>query len=127
VLRYFTEAYVDRVRSYPATFPYEKALHKRRVRVEPLFSEAKDFHRMRRFRLRRLETVNAEALLIAAVQSVKPTHLRVPMREKRSQSSGPLGADTTSVSRCLRCTKVLLRRGARSSVLQQPGKLRLLT
>jgi Transposase DDE domain len=23
VLRYFTEAYVDRVRSYPATFPYE--------------------------------------------------------------------------------------------------------
>jgi len=43
------------------TFPYEKALRKRRVWVEPLFGEAKDWHAMRRFRLRRLEKVNAEA------------------------------------------------------------------
>jgi len=71
VLRYFDEAYVDRVRSYRGTFPYEKALRKRRVWVEPLFAEAKDCHGMRRFRLRRLEKVNAEALLIAAGQNVK--------------------------------------------------------
>ena len=71
VLRYFDEAYVDRVRSYRGTFPYEKALRKRRVWVEPLFAEAKDLHGMRRFRLRRLEKVNGEALLVAAGQNVK--------------------------------------------------------
>ena len=71
VLRYFEERYVDRVRAYRGTFPYEKALRKRRVWVEPLFAEAKDRHGMRRFRLRRLEKVNAEALLIAAGQNVK--------------------------------------------------------
>ena len=71
VLRYFDEAYVDRVRSYRGTFPYEKALRKRRVWVEPLFAEAKDRHGLRRFRLRRLEKVNAEALLVASGQNVK--------------------------------------------------------
>jgi hypothetical protein len=34
--------------------------------VEPLFGEAKDWHGLRRFRLRRLEKVNIEALLIAS-------------------------------------------------------------
>jgi len=71
ILRYFDEAYVDRVRAYRGTFPYEKALRKRRVWVEPLFGEAKDWHGLRRFRLRRLEKVNAEALMIAAGQNVK--------------------------------------------------------
>ncbi len=71
VLRYYDEAYVDRVRAYRGTFPYEKALRKRRVWVEPLFGEAKDWHGLRRFRLRRLEKVNAEALLTAAGQNVK--------------------------------------------------------
>ena len=71
VLRYFDEAYVDRVRAYRGTFPYEKALRKRRVWVEPLFAEAKDRHGMRRFKLRRLEKVNQEALLTAAGQNVK--------------------------------------------------------
>lgn len=71
VLRYFDEAHVDRVRSYRGTFPYEKALRKRRVWVEPLFAEAKDRHGLRRFRLRRLEKVNMETLLIAAGQNVK--------------------------------------------------------
>ncbi len=71
MLRYYDEAYVDRVRAYRGTFPYEKALRKRRVWVEPLFGEAKDWHGLRRFRLRRLEKVNAEALLTAAGQNVK--------------------------------------------------------
>jgi transposase len=71
VLRYFEEAYVDRVRAYRGTFPYEKALRKRRVWVEPLFAEAKDRHGTRRFRLRRLEKVNTEALLTASGQNVK--------------------------------------------------------
>ena len=59
------------MKGYRGTFLYEKALRKRRVWVEPLFAEAKDWHRMRRFRLRRLEKVNIEALLIASGQNVK--------------------------------------------------------
>ncbi len=71
VLRHFDEEYIDRVKAYRGTFPYEKALRKRRVWVEPLFAEAKDWHGMRRFRLRGLQKVNVEALLIAAGQNVK--------------------------------------------------------
>lgn len=40
-------------------------------RVEPLFAAAKAWHGLRRFRLRGLEHVNGEALLIAAGQKVK--------------------------------------------------------
>ena len=65
------ERHVDRVRSYRGTAPYEKALRKRKVWVEPLFAEAKEWHRMRRFRLRSLRRVNAEALLVAAGQNIK--------------------------------------------------------
>jgi hypothetical protein len=71
VLRYLEECYVDRVKSYRGTFAYEKALRKRRVWVEPLFGEAKEWHGLRRFRLRRLEKVNIEALLIACGQNIK--------------------------------------------------------
>jgi len=71
ILRHFDEEYVDRVKSYRGTFFYEKALRKRRVWVEPLFAEAKDWHGMRGFRLRRLQKVNIEALLIASGQNVK--------------------------------------------------------
>jgi transposase len=65
------EAFYDRARAYRGTHPYEKALRKRKVWVEPLFAEAKDWHGLRRFRLRRLEKVNAEALLVASGQNVK--------------------------------------------------------
>ena len=71
VKRSFDEASLDRVRAYHATEPYAKAMRKRKVWVEPLFAEAKDWHGLRRFRLRRLENVNMEALLIAAGQNVK--------------------------------------------------------
>jgi hypothetical protein len=47
------EEVLDRVRGYQATEPYKKALRKRQVWVEPLFAEGKDWHGMRRFRLRR--------------------------------------------------------------------------
>jgi Transposase DDE domain len=66
------ERYAERVRAYRGTALYEKALRKRKVWVEPLlFAEAKDWHGMRRFRLRRLEKVNIEALLIASGQNAK--------------------------------------------------------
>jgi hypothetical protein len=42
--RPFEKDFYDRVRGYRGTFAYEKALRKRRVWVEPLFAEAKDWH-----------------------------------------------------------------------------------
>ena len=50
-------------------------MRKRKVCVAtkwvPGFAEAKDWHGLRRFRLRGLEKVNGEALLIAAGQNLK--------------------------------------------------------
>jgi hypothetical protein len=71
ISRHRDEAYLDRVRAYHATEPYAKAMRKRQVWVEPLFAEAKVWHGLRRFRLRGLENVNGEALLIAAGQNLK--------------------------------------------------------
>ena len=71
IRRSFEEEYLERVRMYRNTERYRKAIRKRAVWVEPLFGEAKDWHGLRRFRLRRLEKVNTEALLKAAGQNVK--------------------------------------------------------
>jgi hypothetical protein len=65
------EEYVDQVRAYRDTEPYKKALRKRAVWVEPLFGEAKEWHGMVKFRLRMLEKVNIEALMVAAGQNTK--------------------------------------------------------
>ena len=46
-------------------------MNKRKVWVEPLFAEAKDWHGMRRFRLRLLWRVNCEALRIVSGQNPK--------------------------------------------------------
>jgi len=69
--RSFDEEYVERVRGYAETEGYQKAVRKRRVWIEPLFGEAKDWHGLRRFRLRRLAKVNIEALVVASGQNVK--------------------------------------------------------
>jgi hypothetical protein len=71
IRRSFDEEYLERVRTYRNTESYRKAISKRAVWVEPLFGEAKDWHGLRRFRLRRLEKVNVEALLIASGQNLK--------------------------------------------------------
>ena len=49
----------------------QKALRKRQVWVEPLFAEGKDWHGMRRFRLRRLWQANCEGLMRAAGQNLQ--------------------------------------------------------
>ncbi len=71
VRRSFYAAYLERVRGYHATEGYQKAMRKRQVWVEPLFAEAKGWHGLRRFRLRGLENVNIEGLLVAAGQNLK--------------------------------------------------------
>lgn len=53
------------------TETYKKAMRKRKVWSEPPFAEAKRWHGMERFRLRMLERVNCEALIIATGQNVK--------------------------------------------------------
>ena len=71
VHRSFHAEYLERVKGYHETEAYRKALRKRQVWVEPLFGEAKQWHGLGRFRLRRLRRVNTEALLIATGQNLK--------------------------------------------------------
>jgi transposase len=71
VSRSFDEDYLDMVRTYHLSEPYKKAIRKRQVWVEPMFAEAKCWHGLRRFRLRRLARVNIEALFTAAGQNLK--------------------------------------------------------
>lgn len=69
--RSFFQDELDRAASYRETEAYKKALRKRQVWVEPLFGEGKQWHGMRRFRLRGLEKVNIEGLMRAAGQNIK--------------------------------------------------------
>jgi transposase len=69
--RSFFAEYLERVKGYQQTFAYQKAINKRKVWVEPLFGEGKQWHGMQRFRLRRLWRVNCEALVIATGQNLK--------------------------------------------------------
>jgi transposase len=69
--RSFYEGYLDAVRGYHPTEAYQKARRKRQVWVEPLFAEAKEWHGLRRFRLRGLANVNILGLLVAAGQNLK--------------------------------------------------------
>jgi hypothetical protein len=71
VVRSIHQDILDRVRQYHATPAYHKAQRKRSVWVEPMFGEAKQWHNMDQFRLRRLIKVNIEGLLIAAGQNIK--------------------------------------------------------
>lgn len=88
------QAYLDRVRAYHETEDYQKAMRKRQVWIEPLFGEAKQWHGLRRFRLRGLEKVNVEALLIAAGQNVKRLLQAVGGRGRPSPTAGLLALCT---------------------------------
>ena len=65
------DEYVDFLRAYMQTELYQKAIRKRMVWIEPLFAEGKLWHGMRRFRMRTLEKINTEALMIATGQNIK--------------------------------------------------------
>jgi hypothetical protein len=75
VHRSFSADYLEKVRGYHATEVYRKAMRKRKVWVAtqrvPGFAEAKDWHGLRRFRLRGLANVNIEGLLVATGQNLK--------------------------------------------------------
>ena len=104
VHRSFHAAYLERVKGYYLTEAYQKALRKRKVWVEPLFGEAKEWHGMRRFRLRRLWRVNCEALVIAAGQNLKR------LLKKRGWGRRPFPAEAVvAVSPAYRETDALPR------------------
>jgi transposase len=71
IFRSFFQEELDRAEEYKQTEAYQNAIRKRSVWVEPLFGEAKQFHRLERFRLRGLEKVNIEGLMVAAGQNIK--------------------------------------------------------
>jgi hypothetical protein len=75
------------------------------VWVEPLFAEAKDRHGMRRFRLRRLEKLNAEALLIASCQNVKRLLTFGTRRPRREVQAAALRASMRPPSHALRAAR----------------------
>lgn len=71
VNRNFDEEYFEKVKGYYELEAYKKAMRKRKVWIEPLFGEGKQWHDMERMRLRMLERVNCEALVTASGQNVK--------------------------------------------------------
>jgi transposase len=92
VHRSFHADYLERVKGYYQTEAYQKALRKRKVWVEPLFAEAKDWHGMRRFRLRRLWRVNCEALVTASGQNLKR------LLRKRGWGKRPFPAEAVAMT-----------------------------
>ena len=108
------------MRSYRKSWPYQKALRKRKVWVEPLFAEAKDRHGMRRFRLRRLEKVNIETLTVATGQNLKRLltfRSRGPRSTAQAAALRPQMPTQQKVSRRYRREKIRFFAG----VLQQSG------
>ncbi len=58
IRRSFYQDYLDRLAAYSTTPAYQKAMRKRSIWIEPLFGEAKQWHQLVQFRLRRLYRVN---------------------------------------------------------------------
>jgi hypothetical protein len=71
IQRSIYEGYLEKVRGYHTTEAYKKAIGKRQAWVEPLFAEAKEWHGLRRLRLRGLLNATILGLLIAAGQNLK--------------------------------------------------------
>jgi len=69
--RSFHAAAMERVKEAAGSPAFTKALQKRRVWVEPLFAEAKQWHGLQRFRLRGVHNVNIEGVFVAAGQNLK--------------------------------------------------------
>jgi transposase len=67
----FFQKQLDRAEAYRQTEAYQKAMRKRSMWVEPVFGEAKEFHNLRRFRLRHLWKVNIEGVMVVAGQNLK--------------------------------------------------------
>jgi transposase len=100
IARSFAAEYLERVQGYHETEEYKKAMRKRKVWIEPLFGEAKQWHGMRQFRLRGLQKVNMEGLFIAAGQNLKRL-LSAKGWGRRTWPDGAAGFADLSPQTCL--------------------------
>jgi hypothetical protein len=89
ISRSFFQDSLERVQGYQETEAYQKAMRKRQVWIEPLFGEGKQWHGMRRFRLRGLLKVNIEGLLRAAGQNIKRLLKGNPGRKPLKPAGSP--------------------------------------
>jgi hypothetical protein len=97
--RPFDAVVLDRVRGYHGTEEYKKAMRKRKVWIEPLFGEAKQWHGMRRFRLCGLPKVNMEGVFSAAGQNLKRL-LSAKGWGRRPWPDGAAGCASLGVESC---------------------------
>jgi hypothetical protein len=97
IFRSFFQEYLDKAEGYRQTEVYLKAMRKRSLWVEPLFGEAKEFHRFRRFRLRRLLKVNIEGVMIA--DGVVSTICRILSPSASTPSIALISPPTSPISR----------------------------
>lgn len=111
--RHVAEEYLEKVRTYHTTEPYKKAMRKRSVWVEPLFAEGKDWHGMRRYRLRRLWRVNCEAFVRAAGQNLK----RLLKKRGWGHRPWPEGAENALLLGFLEASQEFFTGGKRSHFL----------
>jgi hypothetical protein len=73
-------------------------MRKRSVWVEPLFGEAKQWHGLRQFRLRGLDNVNTEALLVATWQNLKRWLAKAGWGRRHGPQGSLLGHSTALVT-----------------------------
>jgi hypothetical protein len=90
VQRSIFQEFLDRAQAYRETEAYKKAMRKRKVWIEPLFGEAKQWHAARKFRLRRLEKVNIAGLMTVSGQNIK----RLISHKGWGKHLGPAGSST---------------------------------
>ena len=88
--RNYDEEYFKRIKGYHGLEAYKKAMRKRKVWMEPMFAEARQWHGMERVRLRTLEKVNTEVSLTAADQNAKRLLASGPRRPQRMAQAAAL-------------------------------------
>ena len=125
VHRHPEEHYLEIARAHHQTEAYEKAMRKRKVWAEPPFAEAKRWHGMDRFRLRGLERVNAEALLVAAGQNIKKLLLFGDWKPRKLPEMAALRPPVAAHlgSRRFRRPREAWPRGPAKPILQHSGQL----
>jgi len=88
IYRPFHAELLERVKVHHHRPAFQKAMRKRSVWVEPLFAEAKQWHGLTQFRLRGLQNVNMQELMVASGQNLK----RYLAARGWGRRSGPAGS-----------------------------------
>ena len=106
--RHPEEHYLEMARARCQSESYKKAMRKRKVWAESPFAEAKRWHGMERFRLRGLERVNVEALLVAAGQNIKRL---LTFESRRPRKLAQVAALRPSITRLLHVASQIIGSG----------------